>query len=174
MLDVPTTATSFADVEHYLVANAATDIATHFNSMVEIINRQRKRKVSVKRWREFTITALESVERETRDLSIVFVTDAAMRKLNRQFRDKDCVTDVLSFPSQTEPFESGQDATLGEIVISVERAIAQAKENDLSFTNEIEQLILHGLLHLCGYDHETDKGEMNRLELKLRQTLGIQ
>jgi len=49
----------------------------------------------------------------------------------------------------------------------------QAKENGLTFDGEIAQLILHGLLHLCGYDHETDNGEMNRLELKLRRRLGI-
>ena len=62
---------------------------------------------------------------------------------------------------------------LGDVVISVERAAVQAKANRLSFSGEVEQLILHGLLHLCGYDHETDKGEMNRLELKLRRKMGI-
>jgi probable rRNA maturation factor len=55
----------------------------------------------------------------------------------------------------------------------VQRAAAQAKDNGLSVDNEVKQLILHGLLHLAGYDHETDQGEMNRLELKLRKKLGI-
>ena len=55
----------------------------------------------------------------------------------------------------------------------MQRAAAQAKDNGLSFSNEVKQLILHGLLHLSGYDHETDKGEMDRLELKLRKRLGI-
>ena len=63
---------------------------------------------------------------------------------------------------------------LGDIVISIEQAARQAKEHGLSFENEIAQLILHGLLHLSGYDHETDHGEMNRLELKLRKRLGIE
>src|SRR5207237_7220834 len=102
-------------------------------------------------------------------VSIVFVSDSAIRRLNRQFRKKDYATDVLSFPNESEPFENENQSQLGEIVISVQRAAAQAKENGLTFSNEIEQLILHGLLHLCGYDHETDKGEMNRLELKLRK-----
>jgi probable rRNA maturation factor len=62
---------------------------------------------------------------------------------------------------------------LGEVIISVPRAAAQAKENGLTFADEVRQLILHGLLHLCGYDHETDQGEMNRLELTLRKKLGI-
>jgi len=83
------------------------------------------------------------------------------------------VTDVLSFPNQPEPFEAENQSQLGEIVISIQRAAVQAKQNGLTFSNEVEQLILHGLLHLCGYDHETDDGEMNRLELKLRKKLGI-
>ncbi|HZI86353.1 MAG TPA: rRNA maturation RNase YbeY, partial [Pyrinomonadaceae bacterium] len=62
---------------------------------------------------------------------------------------------------------------LGDIAISVERAESQALENGLAFEDEVAQLILHGLLHLCGYDHETDKGQMNRLELRLRKQLGI-
>jgi probable rRNA maturation factor len=80
---------------------------------------------------------------------------------------------VLSFPTQAEDFETDNQSHLGEVVISVERAAAQAKANDLAFSNEVEQLILHGLLHLSGYDHETDNGEMNRLELRMRKKLGI-
>ena len=141
--------------------------------MIDIINHQRKRKLSGKRWREFTTEALKATKRESRNVSIVFINDAASRKLNRQFRGKNHPTDVLSFPHTTEEFETKTRNNLGEIVISVDRAAAQAKENGLSFTNEVEQLILHGLLHLCGYDHETDDGVMNRLELKLRKKLGI-
>ncbi len=141
--------------------------------MIELINRQRARQISAKPLREFVARSLQLVERESHDVSIAFVTDPAIKKLNRQFRGKDYATDVLSFPNQAEPFESQNEKTLGEIVISVQRAAAQAKENGLSFSNEVEQLVLHGLLHLCGYDHETDDGEMNRLELKLRKKLGI-
>jgi len=83
------------------------------------------------------------------------------------------VTDVLSFPNEAEMFEAENQSQLGEVVIAVERAATQAKQNGLTFSNEVEQLILHGLLHLCGYNHETDSGEMNRLELKLRKKLGI-
>jgi probable rRNA maturation factor len=86
--------------------------------------------------------------------------------LNQQFRGVDKATDVLSFPAD-EP------DNLGDVAISVDTAAKQAKENDLQFDNEIAQLILHGLLHLSGYDHETDNGEMNRLELRLRKKLGI-
>ena len=103
----------------------------------------------------------------------MFVSDAAIKKLNRQFRGKNYSTDVLSFPTKAEDFESDNQSHLGEVVISVERAAAQAKENGLTFSNEVEQLILHGLLHLSGYDHDTDNGEMSRLELRLRKKLGI-
>ena len=81
---------------------------------------------------------------------------------------------VLYWVTRAEDFEEPNRSHLGEIVISAQRATAQAKQNGLTFKNEVEQLILHGLLHLCGYDHETDNGEMNRLELKLRKRLGIE
>jgi probable rRNA maturation factor len=141
--------------------------------VIDIINRQRRHKVNAKRWREFAAEALKAIGVVNRDTIIAFVSDAAIRKLNRQFRGKDYATDVLSFPPQYESFEIGAESNLGEIVISLDRAQVQAKENGLTSVNEVEQLILHGLLHLCGYDHETDKGEMNRLELKLRKKLGI-
>lgn len=141
--------------------------------MIYIVNQQRRRKLNAKRWREFTAESLKAVKRESSDVSIVLVSDAASKKLNRQFRGKDYATDVLSFPNRAEEFEAGNQDNLGEIVISLDRAATQAKQNGLSLTNEVEQLILHGLLHLCGYDHETDHGEMNRLELRLRKKLGI-
>ncbi len=141
--------------------------------MIEIINRQRRHKVQAKRWREFATGASKAIGGGNRDATIVFVSDAAIRKLNRQFRGKDSATDVLSFPSQPESFEADTETNVGEIVISLDRAKSQAKENGLTLVNEVEQLILHGLLHLCGHDHETDDGEMNRLELKTRKKLGI-
>ena len=141
--------------------------------MIDIVNRQRDRQINQKHWRDFAARAIEAIGNRHKTVTIVFVSDSAIRKLNKQFRGKDQVTDVLSFPNESEPFENENQSQLGEIVISVQRAAAQAKENGLTFSNEVEQLILHGLLHLCGYDHEIDKGEMNRLELKLRKKLGI-
>ncbi len=103
---------------------------------------------------------------------IAFVSDIKMRQLNAEFRGKDLTTDVLSFPFEADEFETDQN-TLGDVAISLEQAHRQAIENDLTFPTEIKQLILHGILHLCGYDHETDNGEMNSLELKLRDKLLI-
>jgi probable rRNA maturation factor len=140
-------------------------------AMIEVINRQRRRKINAKQWLEFLERAIRALPTEKREATVVFVSDAAIRKLNREFRGRDYATDVLSFPAQAEPFETEAQFHLGEVVISVEHAEEQARENNVRLENEIQQLILHGLLHLCGYDHETDTGEMNRLELKLRKKL---
>ncbi len=80
---------------------------------------------------------------------------------------------MLSFPAERERWDQSAESFLGDIAISIEQAERQAAANKLDFDQEVAQLILHGLLHLCGYDHETDNGEMNRLELSLRRKLGI-
>ncbi|PYS71329.1 MAG: rRNA maturation RNase YbeY [Acidobacteria bacterium] len=141
--------------------------------MIVVINRQRARKIDSKEWLKFTEHALRAIGRAHQTASIVFVSDAEIKKLNRQFRGKNYATDVLSFPTKAEDFETDNQSQLGEVVISVERAAAQARENGLTFLNEVQQLILHGLLHLSGHDHEADDGEMSRLELRLRKKLGI-
>jgi len=142
--------------------------------MIEVINRQRRHKINLKSWRDFTRQALNAVGQTGGAVTIVFTGDAAIKKLNQQFRGRNYATDVLSFPTAAESFETEDQSTLGDVVISLERASAQAKENGLSFTQEVQQLILHGLLHLSGHDHETDNGEMNRLERRLRNKLGIE
>lgn len=133
-------------------------------------------------------SAIEEVD--GRNFSVAFVSDKRMKDLNKFFRGKDSTTDVLSFPHEPDEFESKSDAFtrsdldkgtaeavthtfLGDIVISVEQAKRQAKENRLTLEGEIKQLILHGVLHLCDYDHETDNGEMNARELELRKKLKI-
>ncbi len=141
--------------------------------MVEIVNNQRKYKLEWETFRTFAETAVEEIsEAEQKNFTVAFISDRRMRELNKTFREKNSTTDVLSFPFDPNEFELGEE-TLGEIVISIEQAEKQAAENDLSLASEIKQLILHGILHLCGYDHETDAGEMNRRELKLRETLAI-
>ena len=139
--------------------------------MIEVVNRQRKVRIDPKRWRIFSEKALETIRTDPQDATIAFVSDRQIRELNHRFRGIDKPTDVLSFPAE----ESAQPSSnnLGDIAISLERAVIQAEENRLALDDEISQLILHGLLHLCGYDHETDKGQMNRLELRLRKKLGI-
>jgi len=141
--------------------------------MVEVVNRQRGVPVDGARWREFAERALKVVPAKGAGATVAFVSDRVMRGLNRRWRGKRGTTDVLSFPSGQEEFEKGEGLSLGDVVISVEQAARQAAEHGLDFEGEVAQLILHGLLHLCGYDHETDGGEMNALELRLRRRLGI-
>jgi probable rRNA maturation factor len=91
--------------------------------------------------------------------------DAELRRLNRDFRGKDYATDVLSFP--------GQDGHLGDLAISAARARAQAREFGHSAEDEVRILMLHGVLHLLGHDHETDSGRMARVEKRWRKQLGL-
>ena len=98
-------------------------------------------------------------------LTVRFTGDRAMRKLNRDFRGKDKPTDVLSFPGEATP----EGRHLGDIVISVPTAGRQAEERGHALEREVRTLLLHGVLHCLGYDHETDGGEMEKLERRLRR-----
>jgi probable rRNA maturation factor len=100
------------------------------------------------------------------EISVLFCGDGAIRTLNRRYRRRDRATDVLAFPA-------GDGGLLGDIVISVPYAARQARQSGTPKSSEIGRLLLHGLLHLFGYDHETDEGEMDALEAKLRRKLGL-
>jgi probable rRNA maturation factor len=100
----------------------------------------------------------------------VLVTgDERIRELNRDYRDTDRSTDVLSFPDG-DVLPSGR-RLLGQIVVSLDTARRQAGEAGHGELRELAELVLHGTLHLLGYDHSSDQGEMNRLELRLRGEL---
>jgi probable rRNA maturation factor len=135
--------------------------------MIEVVNRQRSHKLPATPWASRIAKMMEAIGKSDSSVTVAFVSDKKIRELNRRFRNIDSATDVLSFPSDST------DGDLGDIAISIETAARQAKQNGLTLDSEIAQLILHGLLHLSGYDHETDKGEMNRLELRLRKRLKI-
>jgi probable rRNA maturation factor len=142
--------------------------------MIEVVNRQRKLPIDNERWQTFTAKAARLLPAATDSgITVAFVSDRAMRELNRLWQHKRGTTDVLSFPAAQDEFEKSEGRQLGDIVISVEQAERQAAENGLTLDDEIAQLILHGLIHLCGYDHATDNGEMNRLEVRLRARLKI-
>ncbi len=141
--------------------------------MIDVVNLQRKISIDTAAIRSFAKTLSINVpDAAGRVFSVAFVNDSRMKQLNELFRGKKTTTDVLSFPHEPDEFDPDKD-NLGDIVISVEQAQRQAEENGLTLEGEIKQLILHGLLHLCGYDHETDNGEMNSRELTLRKKLGI-
>lgn len=103
------------------------------------------------------------------EVTILLTTDAAIRGLNRRFRGKNKATDVLSFPAAG----LGAGGIAGDLAISVTTALGQAAGQGHSLSTEIKVLVLHGLLHLAGYDHETDNGKMARREMLLRERLGL-
>lgn len=141
--------------------------------MAEIINQQRKIKIEPKEFEEFTNIATAKIA-EGKNCTVAFVSDSKIKKLNKIFRNKNHATDVLSFPYEPDQFDFLETENfIGDIIISLETAKRQAVENSLPFETEIKQLILHGILHLLGYDHESDGGEMNELELKWRKKLKI-
>jgi len=105
------------------------------------------------------------------DVSVLLTGDREIRRWNRDFRGKNQATDVLSFPAA--PMDGVPAAVAGDLAISVETADRQAKEQGHVLAEELKVLALHGLLHLAGYDHETDDGTMARVERRLRAKLGL-
>ena len=136
---------------------------------INIFNRQRKLSVDRAPLQSFCSQLAERVQL-AHGFSICLVSDQRMRQLNRRFAGKDKVTDVLSFPDEGEPWEEDEQY-VGDIVISVETAERQRRS---TLENELRVLALHGLLHLIGYDHETDSGEMIQLESVLKEEFQLQ
>ncbi|MGI8989338.1 MAG: rRNA maturation RNase YbeY [Bryobacteraceae bacterium] len=120
--------------------------------------------------KRFAQVLKDEVSRE-RHFHVLIAGDVELRHLNRRFRGKDYPTDVLSFPGGWT--ECDADGYLGDIAISWRRAAAQANEFGHALNHEIEILMLHGVLHLLGMDHENDRGEMARAEADWRDRLGL-
>ena len=146
-----------------------------------ILNRQHRLNVKLKPLREFELEVRRVLRLGSRDFNVCLVDDAAIRQMNRTFRGQARPTDVLAFPWKDGPDgEVGPSAAaaemghfLGDIAISVETAHRNARGEGHSLRNEIRWLILHGVLHLLGYNHETDDGQMVTRELALRDKLGL-
>jgi len=126
----------------------------------------RTRGFSRRRIRAFA-KRLESEVTGGRPFTCLIADDPQLRRLNREFLRKDYPTDVLSFPSESAP------GFLGDIAISLERAQRQAAEYGHAVGREVEILMLHGVLHLLGMDHEKDRGQMARAESKWRARFGL-
>ncbi|MBR2742638.1 MAG: rRNA maturation RNase YbeY [Clostridia bacterium] len=148
---------------------------------IEFINRQRKVKVT-RELRDMLSLCAETALKSERvpfdtHIDVTFVSDRRIREINREFRDKDAVTDVLSFPmaefKEGKPAPGTEDELdgdgtlfLGDIVISLERAAAQAEEYGHSFMREACFLCTHSVLHLVGYDHEDDEKSRKTMRKK--------
>jgi probable rRNA maturation factor len=115
------------------------------------------------------LKAAQAAVRLRGQVTVLLTSDRAIRKLNREFRGQAKATDVLSFPAA----DAAHTGVAGDLAVSVPTARRQAAEQGHALGVEIKVLILHGLLHLAGFDHETDKGEMARRELRLRGRLGL-
>ena len=149
-----------------------------------ILNQQRKVRIQREPLAEFLRSVQKKLGVADAVVTVCFVADAEIAEMNERFRKKKGPTDVLSFPievrlrekSKAAPREKDaerQELYLGDIAIAPETARRYAKKNGRSLDSELRVLILHGVLHLLGYDHETDRGEMDRLERKLRRTFEL-
>ena len=146
-----------------------------------IYNRQRKVRLNTKSFESFSLEVAREMKLGRRWFDVAFVNDLEIQRLNTAFRQKRKPTDVLSFPWVWDLEPSGVrkarrgdlDGFLGDVIISAETARRDTMEERSTLHLKIRQLILHGLLHLLGYDHETDNGEMQRLESGLRRKLRI-
>lgn len=112
---------------------------------------------------------LSEVGEASGELGILFVGDQRMRSLNRRYRGKDRTTDVLAFAMREAPHSSAH--VLGDVVIAVPTAVRQAKEGQQSLDEELTVLLVHGILHLCGYDHERSEKEARRMHRRERMIL---
>jgi probable rRNA maturation factor len=153
--------------------------------MIYFTNDQDKRaityaqKILVRRAVEATL-AYEGFENEA-EVSVTFTDDEGIRRINAQFRNIDKPTDVLSFPltdfeGSEEPPMDGDEIALGDIVISLERAEAQAEEYGHRFERELAFLCVHSMLHLLGYDHvdsEEDEADMRRRQTEILEKMGL-
>lgn len=129
---------------------------------IVLLNPNRYPETAARRLRPWLAGLVAALAPEAESFGVRFVSDREMRRVNRDFRGKDKATDVLSFP--------GGDGHLGDVMVSVPTARRQAAGAGHGVERELKVLLLHGVLHCLGYDHETDHGEMERLERRLRRT----
>jgi probable rRNA maturation factor len=147
-----------------------------------IVNRQRAARLARPPLESFLRRVKNELGLEEAGLTVRLVSDAEIARMNETFRKKKGPTDVLSFPmvARRRPVRLGRGSRtieageyLGDIAISPATAQRYAKKNGRKLSSELQVLILHGVLHLLGYDHETDRGKMDRIERKLRKRLGL-
>ena len=137
-----------------------------------IVNRQRRVRVAVQPLQRFYERVRGELGFAPESVTVQLIGDDAMARLNLAFRKHEGPTDVLSFPANGARSSPGA-AYVGDIAISPETARRNARRLSRSLAVEMKILLLHGMIHLAGYDHETDRGEMDRLERRLRKRLGV-
>jgi probable rRNA maturation factor len=121
-------------------------------NVIDIINDQDAHEIDTDLVGQWTMQILSLLGRQDVELSVLLIDDARIRELNREYLDRDRPTNVISFPQQEGDGPGGNH--LGDVVISVERAAGEAREAGMGTRERLKQLLVHGICHLCGYDHE--------------------
>jgi probable rRNA maturation factor len=141
---------------------------------IAIVNRQKRLKVGMKPLRAVAARILSALGCPTSELSIAIVGDRSMRILNREYLGKDRPTNVISFSMQEGEFGAVNPELLGDVVISVDTAAREAEESGVTFWERLVFLLMHGMLHLTGYDHErSGEEEARRMEAKEQEIFAI-
>lgn len=141
---------------------------------IQIENKQKIIKIDLRKIRSTVLKLLKIMDCTDKELCISFVDDLSIKQLNNQYLQKDKPTNVLSFSLQEGKFSSINPNILGDIVISVETAQRDALRGDLSLSHEIDFLLIHGLLHLLGYNHEnTTRYRTRKMRLKEKELFMI-
>lgn len=149
-----------------------------------ILNQQREVRVARRPLESFLRRVKRELGLTQSAVTVCLISDEAMARLNENFRKKKGPTDVLSFPAvvrnrpvrlrrKSNARNSAKREYLGDIAISPATAQRYAKNNERHLASELRVLILHGVLHLLGYDHESDRGEMDEMEQRLRKRFGL-
>jgi probable rRNA maturation factor len=150
--------------EDMTCAKSAMDLGESLRA-IQVLNKQRRYKIYSPSVALFCVHVLRSFSDDAKALSIVFVNSAKMRGINNAYLSHDYATDVLSFSYEGAVMDGRP--FLGEIVIAPEIAAFHAARYGISPEKEIRKLLVHGILHLMGYNHETDQGQMKRLQTRL-------
>lgn len=140
---------------------------------VSVIRRCRLPGVRVAQVRADALALLRGLQEDSAELAVSLVSDAEIHQLNRDYRGKDRPTDVLAFAMREGKRVPGDEALLGDVVISLETASRQAHSRGVSDADEVRTLLIHGLLHLLGYDHECSPAEARRMRAMERRLGGV-
>ncbi len=132
---------------------------------ISLQNPGRRGGLGCRRLKPWLASLVGDLAPDAASLAVRFISDGEMRELNRRFRSRDGTTDVLSFPGET----TVEGRHVGDIVVSIPAARRQAAARGHALDRELRVLLLHGLLHCLGHDHETDDGSMEKLEARLRR-----
>jgi probable rRNA maturation factor len=131
-----------------------------------ILSRQKKLKVDIKRAKTALERLLEHIDCKGREVNVLLLDDEGIRAYNKEYLGRDRPTNVIAFPMQEGDFGDLNPDILGDILISVETAQREAVESSIPFAEMVDYLMIHGLLHLLGYDHETDRSAGRKMKKK--------